>query len=168
MPPRSHSHFASSLWPVDGNVCSFEALLNNQVSSAREILESRPDSASHLVGLGIVAFLVSILSREEAELKVATETLQRAEAKANVEASARRSKGDSGVYAPGTEFKVRCCLFSGLSSLNPAQTDCFPHAGPAGRRHDRSGFDRRHERILRRVRQSRLEAQQELQGACAQ
>ncbi|KAG0658987.1 hypothetical protein C6P46_005372 [Rhodotorula mucilaginosa] len=84
----------------------FEALLNNQVSSAREILESRPDSASHLVGLGIVAFLVSILSREEAELKVATETLQRAEAKANVEASARRSKGDSGVYAPGTEFKV--------------------------------------------------------------
>ncbi|GAA5875921.1 hypothetical protein JCM3774_005817 [Rhodotorula dairenensis] len=84
----------------------FEALLNNEVANARQILQSRPDSASHLVGLGIVAFLVSILSREEAELKTATETLQRAEAKANVEASARRSKGDSGVYTPGTEFKV--------------------------------------------------------------
>ncbi|GAA5984217.1 hypothetical protein JCM10908_006095 [Rhodotorula pacifica] len=84
----------------------FEALLNNEVDQARNILEARPDSVPSLVGLGIVAFLRSILSREEAELKIANETLQRAEAKANVEANARRSKGDSGVYPPGTEFKV--------------------------------------------------------------
>lgn len=48
---------------------SFEALLNNDIAGARKILESQPQSASHLVGLGIVAFLVSILSREDAELR---------------------------------------------------------------------------------------------------
>ncbi|BGP55618.1 hypothetical protein JCM8202_004879 [Rhodotorula sphaerocarpa] len=84
----------------------FEALLNNDISGAREVLGSRPDSASHLVGLGIVAFLVSILSKEDAELRAATETLQSAEAKANVEANAKRPKGETGVYPPGTEFKV--------------------------------------------------------------
>ncbi|GAA5886014.1 hypothetical protein JCM6882_004233 [Rhodosporidiobolus microsporus] len=82
-----------------------EALLNNDLVTARTLLSAKSDSF-HLVGRGIASFLAAILSREDEELKRATETLAKAEATASAEASAKRPKGEQQVYPPGTEFKL--------------------------------------------------------------
>lgn len=96
---------------------------------AKQILSSDPDSAFHLVGLGLSAFLAAILSREDDELRnvrlppprtslasaerrfrrtQAQETLIRAETMANNEANAKRAKGETaGIFPGGTEYKVR-------------------------------------------------------------
>ncbi|GJN90579.1 hypothetical protein Rhopal_003591-T1 [Rhodotorula paludigena] len=72
----------------------FEGLLDNDLDIAMQILRAKPDSAFHLVGLGIAAFLKAILSREDAELR---------EAQANT----KRPRGDTaGAYPAGTEFKL--------------------------------------------------------------
>lgn len=93
-----------------------EALLNNDLSTARTLLSAKDDSF-HLVGRGITAFLAAILSREDEELKRATETLAKAEATASAEASAKRPKGEVQVFPVGTEFKVhRCCPFLSFPS----------------------------------------------------
>ncbi|GAA5996526.1 uncharacterized protein JCM10292_003030 [Rhodotorula paludigena] len=85
----------------------FEGLLDNDLDSAMQILRAKPDSAFHLVGLGIAAFLKAILSREDAELREATDTLLKAETVASAEANAKRPKGDTaGAYPAGTEFKL--------------------------------------------------------------
>ncbi|GAA5984842.1 hypothetical protein JCM11641_005434 [Rhodosporidiobolus odoratus] len=84
----------------------FEALLDNRLQEARTILSARDDSAFHLVGLGISAFLAAILSREDGELKNATEVLIKAEALANSQINSRRTKEKDEVYPPGTEMKL--------------------------------------------------------------
>ncbi|GAA5820130.1 hypothetical protein JCM11251_005496 [Rhodosporidiobolus azoricus] len=82
-----------------------EALLNNELTTARNLL-SEKDDAFHLVGRGITAFLAAILSREDEELKRATETLAKAEVTANAEAGAKRPKGEVQVFPAGTEYKL--------------------------------------------------------------
>ncbi|BGP48269.1 Mitochondrial outer membrane protein iml2 [Rhodotorula kratochvilovae] len=85
----------------------FEAILNNDVDGALALLRAQPDSPFHLVGLGIAAFLKAILSREDAELRDATETLLKAETVASSEANTRRPRGDTaGAYPAGIEFKL--------------------------------------------------------------
>ncbi|BGP16385.1 hypothetical protein JCM10213_004928 [Rhodosporidiobolus nylandii] len=93
----------------------FEALLNNDLDTAKSILSADKDSAFHLVGLGIAAFLSAVLSREDEEMKRATDTLVAAEQLANAEASARRPKGET-AYPAGTEFK----LLTGDASIGQA------------------------------------------------
>ncbi|GAA5935455.1 hypothetical protein JCM3775_006276 [Rhodotorula graminis] len=85
----------------------FDALLDNRLLDCFAILRSQPNSAPHLVGTGIASFLKAILSREDAELREATETLVKAEAVATAETKIKRPKGDStGVYPAGIEYKL--------------------------------------------------------------
>ncbi|GAA5845513.1 hypothetical protein JCM9279_003058 [Rhodotorula babjevae] len=85
----------------------FDALLDNRLLDSFRILRGQPESPFHLVGLGIAAFLKAILSREDAELREATETLVKAEAVATAEVKAKRPKGDmTGAYPAGIEYKL--------------------------------------------------------------
>ncbi|GAA5895996.1 hypothetical protein JCM8208_007500 [Rhodotorula glutinis] len=85
----------------------FDALLDNRLLDSFGILRGQPESPFHLVGLGIAAFLKAILSREDAELREATETLVKAEAVATAEVKAKRPKGDmTGAYPAGIEYKL--------------------------------------------------------------
>ncbi|KAJ8294195.1 Inclusion body clearance protein IML2 [Rhodotorula toruloides] len=102
MPPRE-----TVLNQIEGASRGFEALLDNDLVQAKQILSSDPDSAFHLVGLGLSAFLAAILSREDDELRNAQETLIRAETMANNEANAKRAKGETaGIFPGGTEYKL--------------------------------------------------------------
>ncbi|BGP24888.1 mitochondrial outer membrane protein IML2 [Rhodotorula toruloides] len=102
MPPRD-----TVLRQIEGASRGFEALLDNDLVQAKQILSSDPDSAFHLVGLGLSAFLAAILSREDDELRNAQETLIRAETMANDEANAKRAKGETaGIFPGGTEYKL--------------------------------------------------------------
>ncbi|GAA6058174.1 hypothetical protein JCM3770_004079, partial [Rhodotorula araucariae] len=98
---------AAVLAQIEDATKGFEAILDNDVDGALALLRRQPESPFHLVGLGIAAFLKAILSREDAELRDATETLLRAETVASNEAGVKRPKGDTaGAYPAGIEFKL--------------------------------------------------------------
>ncbi|GAA6001330.1 hypothetical protein JCM10207_006611 [Rhodosporidiobolus poonsookiae] len=97
---------ATVLKQIDDATVGFEALLDSDLDKAKAILVADERSSFHLVGLGIAAFLAATLSREDTELKQATEILGRAEGLAKTEAGAKRSREAPQVYPPGTEFKL--------------------------------------------------------------
>ncbi|GAA5850339.1 hypothetical protein JCM8547_001838 [Rhodosporidiobolus lusitaniae] len=82
-----------------------EALLNNDLELAKSLLSAKSDPF-HTLALGITAFLAASLSREEEEVKKATETLVKAENMASAEMNAKRPKGEVQVFPAGLEFKL--------------------------------------------------------------
>ncbi|GAA6042126.1 hypothetical protein JCM8097_003120 [Rhodosporidiobolus ruineniae] len=94
-----------------------EALLNNDLAGAKKLLGARQDPF-HVLGLGITAFLAATLSREDEELKQATELLIKAETLASNEATGKRAPGEVQIYPPGTEYK----LLTGDATIGQALT----------------------------------------------
>lgn len=85
----------------------FDSLLNNDLPTAKAVLASRPDSAFHLVGLGLTAFLAAALGQEDKELYEALAILSRAEVAATSRSGIKRAKNEpASVYPAGSEYKV--------------------------------------------------------------
>ncbi|GAA5925138.1 uncharacterized protein JCM15063_004933 [Sporobolomyces koalae] len=93
----------------------FDALLNNDVKQAEEILSANPESPFSRLGLGTAKFLAAALSREDDELQSAVDTLAEAEALATAELNAKRSIPS--IYPLDISYKLLCADCTIASAL---------------------------------------------------
>lgn len=88
-----------------------------------QVLASRPESPWHLVGLGLISFLVSALGMEDAELSSALDTLFKAEAAAT-KGKASAGATQVGYWWPkGTEFDV-VATDAVMAQVRPSSSLC--------------------------------------------